>query len=120
MDELLALHAFTVELGASLSVTRVVEKAVAHTAAILDPDAVFLYLREDGALHLRGHRERSGGGHVPIIAMTADVEDSFRERCLASGMDAYLSKPFDQKQLASVLARFIPRRSAHSRRNRIP
>ena len=45
MDELLALHAFTVEVGASLSVTEVVEKTVAQTAAILDPDAVFLYLR---------------------------------------------------------------------------
>jgi CheY-like chemotaxis protein len=68
---------------------------------------------------LREREEKAGGGHVPIIAMTADVEDSFRERCLASCMDAYLSKPFDQKQLASVLVRFIPRRSAHSRRNRI-
>ena len=62
------------------------------------------------AVSLRQREEKTGGGHVPIIAITANVEEGFKERCLASGMDAYLSKPFDQKQLASVLAQFIPRR----------
>ncbi len=41
---------------------------------------------------------------IPIIAMTADSDDEDRRRCLAAGMNDYLSKPIDRKILAVVLA----------------
>jgi len=46
---------------------------------------------------------------IPIIAISAHVGESWRQRCLDSGMDAYLSKPVDPQELASMLRRFRPK-----------
>jgi signal transduction histidine kinase/CheY-like chemotaxis protein len=48
-------------------------------------------------------RERSAGGHVPIVAMTAHALKGDRERCLAAGMDGYLTKPLVVKDLWEVV-----------------
>ncbi len=46
--------------------------------------------------------------HVPIIALTADVAEATRERCLAAGMGDFLPKPFKKRQLLGVLRRYLP------------
>ena len=46
--------------------------------------------------------------HIPIVALTANVMSSDRQRCLEAGMDDYLAKPVDTRQLASVLRKWIP------------
>ncbi len=45
--------------------------------------------------------------HMPIIAMTANAMQEDRDRCLAAGMDDYMSKPIQPKVLAEVLARWV-------------
>ena len=52
-------------------------------------------------------REREEGGHLPIIAMTAGALKDDRERCLAAGMDDYVSKPVRKDNLALVLRRWV-------------
>jgi len=52
-------------------------------------------------------RKETGGGHVPIIAMTAHVMKTDRDKCLAVGMDDFLSKPVRVAHLESVLTRWL-------------
>src|SRR5206468_1821326 len=47
--------------------------------------------------------------HLPIIALTASAMDADRERCLASGMDAFLTKPIKQGDLVEMLDRWVLR-----------
>jgi PAS domain S-box-containing protein len=49
-------------------------------------------------------REQARGGHLPIVAVTAHAMKGDAERCLAAGMDAYLAKPLEPRELASVIA----------------
>jgi len=48
-------------------------------------------------------REEKTGTHMPIIAMTAHAMKGDRERCLAAGMDAYISKPLQPNELIQVI-----------------
>ena len=48
--------------------------------------------------------EASGGGRVPVIALTANVMPGDSDRCIAAGMDAFISKPFKRETLAVKLA----------------
>ena len=45
---------------------------------------------------------------VPIVALTAHAMQGDRERCLASGMNDYISKPFSSAGLATVLKKWLP------------
>jgi len=56
----------------------------------------------------------SGGGHVPIIALTANVEKGVEEECKIAGMDGYLSKPFAQDQLRAMLSQWLVGRHEES------
>jgi two-component system sensor histidine kinase/response regulator len=48
-------------------------------------------------------KEKLTGGHVPIIAMTAHALKGDQERCLAAGMDGYVSKPIRTTELFSTI-----------------
>jgi two-component system, sensor histidine kinase and response regulator len=53
------------------------------------------------------NREKKSGKHVPILAMTAHAMSGDRERCLASGMDGYISKPIHPVDLFAEIERCV-------------
>ncbi len=61
----------------------------------------------DGYEATRKIREIPSFKQLPIIAMTANALKGDREKCLAAGMNDYISKPIDPKQLYSVLKQWV-------------
>ena len=61
---------------------------------------------EDGCEFIRTMRTlaREAGGEVPAIAFTASLDPATRERALACGFDAVVTKPLDLRVLAGVIA----------------
>jgi CheY-like chemotaxis protein len=53
------------------------------------------------------NKERSSGGHLPIIAMTAHAMAGDLDRCLAAGMDGYISKPIKAKDVFATIERVL-------------
>ncbi|MCH7979501.1 MAG: response regulator [Acidobacteria bacterium] len=63
----------------------------------------------EATVHIR--LQEKGGTHLPIVAMTAHARAEDRERCLAVGMDGYISKPIRPQELLEVLERYLPKQS---------
>src|SRR5919202_1100863 len=53
-------------------------------------------------------RQRPEGPRVPVVAMTAHAMKGDRERCLAAGMDAYVSKPLRAEDLWKAIREVVP------------
>lgn len=66
--------------------------------------------RMDGletAQRIRAMEARAGGGRTPILALTASSGRDERDRCLAAGMDGFLSKPFDLPGLTEAIGKVL-------------
>ena len=58
--------------------------------------------------------EKGNGEHMPVIALTAHAMKGDREKCLAAGMDGYLTKPIRPQELDEVLEEYVKKRRARA------
>ena len=85
---------------------RQVLEAIRKAAAPFDVVLMDLQMPEMGGLEATAAiraGESGTGRHVPVIALTAHAMQGDRERCLAAGMDGYLSKPIDVAELITTV-----------------
>ncbi len=61
-----------------------------------------------GATQAIREREKAGARRIPVIALTAHAMTGDEQRCLAAGMDDYLSKPINRKALAEKFRKWTP------------
>ena len=76
----------------------------------LSATAIVRQCEQDGGDEIDGSpglaarlRQRLAGGRIPILAMTAHAMRGDRERCLATGMDGYITKPFQPQETLAIL-----------------
>jgi two-component system sensor histidine kinase/response regulator len=66
----------------------------------------------EAAAAIRRHEQEFGLPRIPIIAMTANATRADRERCLNSGMDDYVMKPYLPHELKEVMDGWLARDTA--------
>jgi len=62
----------------------------------------------DAAKAIRANEQACGAARVPVVALTADVLETGQKACRAAGMDGFLTKPVDPKQLDAMFSSFFP------------
>ena len=91
-----------------------IEKQVAH----LQPDVILMDIEMpecdglEAARRIRAFEAQSGIERIPILALTASALGDDRSQCLAAGMDAYLTKPFDRQDLEEAIQKLLHRANA--------
>jgi CheY-like chemotaxis protein len=98
-------------LGCQVDVVETGREAIGSVTQA-SPTSYDLVLMDCQMLDLDGYTATqvirdSGYTQLPIIALTANALEGDRERCLAAGMNDYLSKPFSQEQLQQVVRRWL-------------
>jgi signal transduction histidine kinase/DNA-binding response OmpR family regulator len=100
--------------GAENGVDALAAWARSHYAAVLADIHMPHMDGHEFARRLRAAEADRGAVRTPIVAVTANVMKGEEERCLASGMDAYLVKPVSIQRLRATLERWLPIRDESS------
>ena len=62
-------------------------------------------------------KNESSEKRIPVVAFTANAMEGDKEKCIAAGMDDYISKPVNQNELTAVLSKWLPHKLHDSSNN---
>lgn len=97
-------HGFTVDIANNGK--EAVEKVSLNDYALVFMDCQMPVLDGyEATKEIRTHEARVGG-HIPIVAMTANAMKGDREKCIAAGMDDYITKPFEPEKLKETIEKW--------------
>jgi PAS domain S-box-containing protein len=86
---------------------KAVEACAAHAYDMVFLDIQMPELDGFGAARRIRAAELDQNRRTPLLAMTAHAMEGYRERCVAGGMDGYVTKPVDRKQLVQEMRRVL-------------
>ncbi|MGH9632841.1 MAG: ATP-binding response regulator, partial [Bryobacteraceae bacterium] len=93
-----------------------IERAAGETFDLILMDVQMPEMDGFEATALIRRHQKLTQGHVPILAMTAHAEAGYREKCIAGGMDGYVSKPISAAELLKAIRTVVmDERAAESR-----
>jgi CheY-like chemotaxis protein/HPt (histidine-containing phosphotransfer) domain-containing protein len=109
LNQLIAVS-FLEQLGMEVDVAangkEALEQCMAGAYDILFMDCEMPEL--DGYQATAEIRKHETVSRIPIVALTANALDEDQKQCLDAGMDDYITKPFDRKDLTTALTRWLP------------
>ncbi|MFO1337891.1 MAG: ATP-binding protein [Burkholderiaceae bacterium] len=103
IQALLARHGLATELAGDGAVAVAMAQARSYPLVLMDMHMPLM----DGLEATRRIRRLPLHGGTPIIAMTANVYEDDRQRCLDAGMNAHLAKPIDPQALERLLREWL-------------
>jgi len=109
---------FTVKIALEVSGYDVIEAEDGQSALLRAwdyPDAIVLDLRlpdMDGSEVLQAIKAEPALASIPVMCLSAHSDDSTKQRMLALGANAYVSKPFDVMKLRATVAGLLETRNA--------
>lgn len=104
---MLLLHKLGYQVSLAIDGQQAVEAAKTENYDIILMDCQMPGMDGFEATAIIREMEKRNGRHIPIIAMTANALQEDREKCIAVGMDDYMSKPINPRLLSKILERWL-------------
>jgi two-component system, sensor histidine kinase len=114
----LLLRSYLKRLGLNADLVVNGQEAINYVTTGNKPDIIFMDCQMpvmdgyEATTRIRAYeRERGADQPIPIVALTASAFEDDRIRCMQSGMDDFITKPFNFETLMAVMQKYSPQSS---------